>query len=76
MLLSPVSHYSYDQFLELTGKYALVTGANIGIGYATTLALVTHGAQWPAEVKSKPLRRSDSSTRMSSKSTRTRKLRP
>ncbi|KAF8979227.1 hypothetical protein BGZ52_005149 [Haplosporangium bisporale] len=51
MLLSPVSHYSYDQFLELTGKYALVTGANIGIGYATTLALVTHGAQWPAEVK-------------------------
>lgn len=44
MLLSPVRHYSYDQFPGLTGKYALVTGANIGIGYATTLALVAHGA--------------------------------
>ncbi|KAF9022087.1 hypothetical protein BGZ52_001225, partial [Haplosporangium bisporale] len=37
-------HYSYDQIPNLTGKYALVTGANQGIGYATTLGLVAHGA--------------------------------
>ncbi|KAG0337692.1 hypothetical protein BG000_005102 [Podila horticola] len=39
-----VSHFSVDQIPDLTGKYALVTGANQGIGYATTLALVAHGA--------------------------------
>ncbi|KAG0029536.1 hypothetical protein BGZ81_003643 [Podila clonocystis] len=39
-----VSHFSVDQIPDLTGKYALVTGANQGIGYATTLALVVHGA--------------------------------
>ncbi|KAF9372395.1 hypothetical protein CPB97_001283 [Podila verticillata] len=44
MLLSRVSCHSYDQFPDLTGKCALVTGANIGIGYATTVALVAHGA--------------------------------
>ncbi|KAG0337693.1 Retinol dehydrogenase 14 [Podila horticola] len=40
----PVRNYSYDQIPDLTGKYALVTGANQGIGYATTLGLVSHGA--------------------------------
>lgn len=37
-------HYSYDQIPNLTNKVALVTGANQGVGYATTLALVAHGA--------------------------------
>ncbi|KAF9332760.1 Retinol dehydrogenase 14 [Podila minutissima] len=39
-----VRNYSYDQIPDLTGKYALVTGANQGIGYSTTLGLVSHGA--------------------------------
>lgn len=42
--LVTADHYSYDQIPNLTGKYALVTGANQGIGYATTLGLVAHGA--------------------------------
>lgn len=37
-------HYSYDQIPDLTSKVALITGANQGLGYATTLALVAHGA--------------------------------
>ncbi|KAF8926512.1 hypothetical protein BGZ52_005511 [Haplosporangium bisporale] len=40
----PVRNHSYDQIPDLTGKYALVTGANQGIGYSTTLGLVSHGA--------------------------------
>ncbi|KAF9370902.1 Retinol dehydrogenase 14 [Podila verticillata] len=40
----PVRNYSYDQIPDLTGKCALVTGANQGIGYSTTLGLVSRGA--------------------------------
>ncbi|KAF9372907.1 hypothetical protein CPB97_000930 [Podila verticillata] len=39
-----VSNYSYEEIPDLSGKYALVTGANQGIGYYTTLGLVSHGA--------------------------------
>ena len=39
-----VSNYSYEEIPDLSGKYALVTGANQGIGYHTTLGLVSHGA--------------------------------
>ncbi|KAG0029534.1 hypothetical protein BGZ81_003641 [Podila clonocystis] len=37
-------NFSYDQIPDLTNKVALVTGANQVVGYATTLALVAHGA--------------------------------
>ncbi|KAF9148835.1 hypothetical protein BG015_009412 [Linnemannia schmuckeri] len=37
--------YSHDQIPDLTGKVAIVTGANSGLGYATTVALAAHGAQ-------------------------------
>lgn len=37
--------YSHDQIPDLTGKIAIVTGANSGLGYATTVALAAHGAQ-------------------------------
>ncbi|KAF9206382.1 hypothetical protein BGZ59_011690 [Podila verticillata] len=37
-------YYSYDQIPDLTGKVALITGANQRLGYDTTLALVAHGA--------------------------------
>ncbi|KAF9379670.1 Retinol dehydrogenase 14 [Podila verticillata] len=39
-----VSNYSYEEIPDLSGKYALVTGANQGLGYSTTLGLVSHGA--------------------------------
>ncbi|KAF9343948.1 hypothetical protein BGX26_004992 [Mortierella sp. AD094] len=35
--------YSYEQIPDLSGKVAIVTGANSGIGYATSLALAAHG---------------------------------
>ncbi|KAG0275389.1 hypothetical protein BGZ96_003820 [Linnemannia gamsii] len=37
--------YSYDKIPDLTGKIAIVTGANSGLGYATTVALAGHGAR-------------------------------
>ncbi|KAG0045187.1 hypothetical protein BGZ83_009573 [Gryganskiella cystojenkinii] len=36
--------YSHDQIPDLTGKVAIVTGANTGLGYSTTVALAGHGA--------------------------------
>ncbi|KAF9977058.1 hypothetical protein BGZ73_007172 [Actinomortierella ambigua] len=36
--------YSFDQIPDLTGKVAIVTGANSGLGYATTVALAARGA--------------------------------
>ena len=36
--------YSYDQIPDQTGKVAIVTGANSGLGYATMVALAGHGA--------------------------------
>ncbi|KAF9112774.1 hypothetical protein BGX27_002818 [Mortierella sp. AM989] len=35
--------YSYDQIPDLTGKVAIVTGANSGIGYNTTVGLAANG---------------------------------
>ncbi|KAF9089257.1 hypothetical protein BGX29_012136 [Mortierella sp. GBA35] len=37
--------YSHDKIPDLTGKIAIVTGANSGLGYATTVALAAHGAR-------------------------------
>jgi len=37
--------YSHDRIPQLDGKVAIVTGANTGIGYATTVALAAHGAR-------------------------------
>lgn len=36
--------YSYDKIPDQTGKVAIVTGANTGLGYATTVALAARGA--------------------------------
>ncbi|KAG0050289.1 hypothetical protein BGZ89_003890 [Linnemannia elongata] len=36
--------FSYDQIPDLTGKVAIVTGANSGLGYATMIALAGRGA--------------------------------
>ncbi|KAG0045188.1 hypothetical protein BGZ83_009574 [Gryganskiella cystojenkinii] len=36
--------YSYEQIPDQTGKVAIVTGANSGLGYATMVALAGHGA--------------------------------
>jgi len=38
------NRYSYDQIPDQTGKVAIVTGANTGLGYATMVALAGHGA--------------------------------
>ncbi|KAF9132462.1 hypothetical protein BGW39_000099 [Mortierella sp. 14UC] len=37
--------YSHDKIPDLTGKVAIVTGANSGLGYATTVALAANGAR-------------------------------
>ncbi|KAI8597985.1 hypothetical protein EDD21DRAFT_383919 [Dissophora ornata] len=38
------NRYSHKQIPDLTGKVAIVTGANCGLGYATTASLAAHGA--------------------------------
>ncbi|KAF9144543.1 hypothetical protein BG015_000073, partial [Linnemannia schmuckeri] len=38
------NRFSHDQIPDLSGKVAIVTGANRGLGYATTVALAAHGA--------------------------------
>src|SRR5690349_14197802 len=43
-LLTP-NNYSHDKIPDLTGKVAIVTGANSGLGYATTVALAANGAR-------------------------------
>ncbi|KAK3830136.1 MAG: hypothetical protein JOS17DRAFT_747081 [Linnemannia elongata] len=39
------NRYSHDEIPDLSGKVAIVTGANSGLGYATTVALAGHGAR-------------------------------
>ena len=38
------NHYSDKQIPNLTGKVAIVTGANTGLGYAATVSLAGNGA--------------------------------
>ncbi|KAG0268476.1 hypothetical protein BGZ95_002442 [Linnemannia exigua] len=38
------NRYSHDLIPDQTGKVAIVTGANTGLGYATMVALAGHGA--------------------------------
>ncbi|KAG0021602.1 hypothetical protein BGZ81_008845 [Podila clonocystis] len=44
--------YSNDQIPNLSGKVAMVTGANTGLGYATMVALAGHGAHIIAACRS------------------------
>jgi len=44
--------YSHDQIPNLSGKVALVTGANTGLGYATMVSLAGHGAHVIAACRS------------------------
>ncbi|KAF9303808.1 hypothetical protein BGZ74_003000 [Mortierella antarctica] len=46
------AHYSHDQIPDLSGKVAVVTGANTGLGYATMVALGAHGAHVIAACRS------------------------
>jgi len=44
MTLVTRHQYSYDKIPDQTGKIAIVTGANTGLGYATIVALASRGA--------------------------------
>ncbi|KAF9317097.1 hypothetical protein BG003_001209 [Podila horticola] len=46
------ARYSNDQIPDLSGKVAVVTGANTGLGYATMVALGAHGAHVIAACRS------------------------
>ncbi|RPD56665.1 NAD(P)-binding protein [Lentinus tigrinus ALCF2SS1-6] len=44
-MFPPKPKFSVDQISDLTGRVALVTGGNVGIGYETTKALLQHNAK-------------------------------
>ncbi|KAI9239389.1 MAG: hypothetical protein BYD32DRAFT_411400 [Podila humilis] len=46
------AHYSHDKIPDLSGKVAIITGANTGLGYATMVALGAHGAHVIAACRS------------------------
>ncbi|KAF9425578.1 hypothetical protein BGZ94_007409 [Podila epigama] len=46
------NNYSHDQIPDLSGKVAIVTGANTGLGYATMVSLAAHGAHVIAACRS------------------------
>ncbi|KAF9303811.1 hypothetical protein BGZ74_003003 [Mortierella antarctica] len=46
------ARYSNDQIPDLSGKVAVVTGANTGLGYCTMVALAGHGAHVIAACRS------------------------
>ncbi|KAG0340991.1 hypothetical protein BG000_010541 [Podila horticola] len=39
------NRFSHDEIQDLSGQVVIVTGANSGLGYATTVALAGHGAR-------------------------------
>ncbi|KAF9172891.1 hypothetical protein BGX21_001859 [Mortierella sp. AD011] len=46
--------FTEDDIPDLTGKVAIVTGANSGLGFATTVALASHGAHVFLACRSEP----------------------
>ena len=54
---------------DLTGRRALVTGANSGLGYETALELLRHGAD-VLVVARNPEKAADAAARLSTRTTR------